>query len=52
MFRVYEYNGKVRTNDFKVLQDNDIVLMTYGTLADNDHKKQKCSIVNRFVTIC
>nr|POE88677.1 putative swi/snf-related matrix-associated actin-dependent regulator [Quercus suber] len=49
MFRVYEYNGKVRTNDFEVLQYNDIVLMTYGTLADDDHKKQKCSAVDRIV---
>ena len=47
---MFRYNRKVRTNDFEVLQDNDIVLTTYGTLIDDDHKKQKCSVVDRFVT--
>ena len=47
---MFRYNRKVRTNDFEVLQDNDIVLTTYGTLVDDDHKKQKCSVGDRFVT--
>ena len=48
-FRVYQYNGKDRTDDFEVLHNNDIVLTTYSTLLDDDRKKRKCSAVDRVV---
>ncbi|KAK7847190.1 putative swi/snf-related matrix-associated actin-dependent regulator of chromatin subfamily a member 3-like 1 [Quercus suber] len=48
-FVVYQYNENDRTDDFEVLHNNDIVLTTYSTLLDDDHKKRKCYVVDKVV---